>query len=28
VFTVMDSDARHIERVEISRFNPAHDAAE
>ncbi len=28
VFTVMDSDARHIERVEIARFNPAHDAAE
>lgn len=28
VFTVMDSDARHVERVEIARFNPAHDAAE
>jgi CBS domain containing-hemolysin-like protein len=28
VFTVMNSDARHVERVEIARFNPAHDAAE
>lgn len=28
VFTVVDSDARHVERVEIARFNPAHDAAE
>jgi CBS domain containing-hemolysin-like protein len=28
VFTVMDSDARHVERVEIARFNPAHDAAQ
>ncbi|MET0343491.1 MAG: hemolysin family protein [Polyangiales bacterium] len=28
VFTVIDSDARHVERVEIARFNPAHDAAE
>jgi putative hemolysin len=28
VFTVLDSDARHIERVEIARSNPAHDAAE
>jgi putative hemolysin len=28
IFTVMDSDARHIQRVEIARENPAHDAAE
>jgi putative hemolysin len=28
MFTVLDSDARHVERVEIARFNPAHDAAE
>ncbi|MDB4989659.1 MAG: Magnesium and cobalt efflux protein CorC, partial [Myxococcaceae bacterium] len=27
-FTVINSDARHVERVEIARFNPAHDAAE
>lgn len=28
VFTVVDSDARHVERVEIARYKPAHDAAE
>ena len=28
VFTVVDSDARHVERVEIARENAAHDAAE
>ena len=28
VFTVLDSDARRVQRVEIARVSPAHDAAE